>query len=479
MSESNSTTPEPSGKPAKPYADFPLFAHASGQWAKKIRGKLYYFGKWDNPDAALTSYLEQKDDLHAGRKPREQKEGVTVKELCNAFLNFKFEARNKGELSPRTFSGYEDACGQVVAAFGKARSVDDLRSDDFAALRRLLAANRGPKWLGNTIQNIRCLFRYAYESDRVASPVRFGPEFKRPSQKVLRIQRARQGPNLFAAKEIRQLLELASVPLRAMILLGINAGFGNADCGTLPLSAVGLDNAIIDFPRPKTGIRRRCALWPETVSALRDAISRRPNPKSEGDAGLVFLTRCGVPWNKDIADSPITKELRKILKQLGLLNRKGRGFYTLRHTFRTVADEFQDQAAADFIMGHEDQHIRAVYRETISDERLRALSDHVRAWLFDTSARQPKDEQPEPSLILSEEERLLRNTHYGFGKANYQQVVIASRLMKKGWTDPYYYKGHLWLTSPASRHDRQSRRMLPCSPRPIRITKTGRILRGW
>jgi integrase len=58
------------------------------------------------------------------------------------------------------------------------------------------------------------------------------------------------------------------------------------------------------------------------------------------------------------------------------------GFYTLRHTFRTVADESKDQPAVDHIMGHEVPHMSAIYRETISDERLKAVTEHVRSWLF-------------------------------------------------------------------------------------------------
>ena len=46
---------------------FPTFAHPSGQWAKKISGKLYRFGFWADPEAALATLNSEYPYLKEGR----------------------------------------------------------------------------------------------------------------------------------------------------------------------------------------------------------------------------------------------------------------------------------------------------------------------------------------------------------------------------------------------------------------------------
>jgi hypothetical protein len=82
------------------------------------------------------------------------------------------------------------------------------------------------------------VFKYAFDAGLIDRPVQFGPGFKRPSKKVLRLESARKGLRMFEAEEIRRLIAAANVQMRAMLLLGVNVGFGNADIGTLPLTAL-------------------------------------------------------------------------------------------------------------------------------------------------------------------------------------------------------------------------------------------------
>jgi integrase len=144
----------------------------------------------------------------------------------------------------------------------------------------------------------------------------------------------------------------------------------------------------LQYPRPKTGINRRAKLWPQTVRAIEKALDGQRKAKQEQYRDLVFFTRCGAPWgHEDKPISPISSEFRKLLEQLKLY-RRGRSFYALRHVFRTIADETKDQPAIDLVMGHARGDIASEYRERISDERLQAVADHVRTWLFGN--RKPK-----------------------------------------------------------------------------------------
>src|SRR5262245_34095502 len=232
MSENNSTTSPTadktdnvSSKISKPRPDFPLSPHPVGYWCKKIRGVLHYFGPRFKPgdaaaalaaaDTALEDYNQQADALHSGRKPRPDPNALTVKELVNLFLAEKQSRVDTGELSKRTWDGYKQACDEIIAALGKGRLVADLNVTDFASLRKKLAATRGPHWLGNTIQYIRSVFKYAYDADLIDRAVRFGPGFKRPSKKTLRVHRAQQGMKLFAAEDVRKLLDSAGVQMKA------------------------------------------------------------------------------------------------------------------------------------------------------------------------------------------------------------------------------------------------------------------------
>ena len=155
--------------------------------------------------------------------------------MANSSLNAKQEAVKAGELSPRTWADYRSIMNMLVEGLGKHRGATTLEPQDFAAMKAKLARRNGPHRMCTVIQVIRCAFKHAYETGAMDRPMRFGPSFKRPAKKVLRLHRAEQGAKFFTPEEVRQLIGAAKPAMRAMIQLGINCGFGNQDCGTLPL----------------------------------------------------------------------------------------------------------------------------------------------------------------------------------------------------------------------------------------------------
>lgn len=395
-------------KPAKPRPDFPLFAHASGKWAKTIRNHTYYFGTWSDPAGAESDYLAVADDLHAGRTPSEKPKtgGASLSFIVNKFLAAKEQAMKDGELSPRTFIDYKTTCEFLVNTLGSSRLVSDLKPDDFARLKAAMIGKKGQPLGASTrrgmIVEIKGVFKYANENILIDHLPKYGSEFKGADAKSLRKAKGKakreKGSRAFEAAQIRALLGIATVQLKAMILLGINCGFGNTDCALLPLSALDLKKGWVDFPRPKTGAERRIPLWKETVEALKAVIANRRQAVKPADAELVFLTRLGLRWVRyDIEETTeyaksvftakqvdsVTTGMDKLLRELKL-KRPGLSFYSLRHTFETVAGGSKDQVAVDAIMGHIDNSMAGNYRHGIDDSRLKAVVDHVHNWLFST-----------------------------------------------------------------------------------------------
>ncbi|MBI2477319.1 MAG: hypothetical protein HYV60_01305 [Planctomycetia bacterium] len=269
---------------------FPLSLHKpTGQYRKRIRGRDVYFGT--DPDKALAEWLRVKDDLLAGRTPKPfDGDACDLKTLCNSFLTNALAKRDGGELTTRSFDDYHKSCERMLKHLG-----------------------------------IRVILRYAFENGLTDKPVRFG-DFKRPAKRVTRREKAQAGSKLFAPADIRKLIESADAQMKAMILLGVNCGFGNGDCGQLPMEAIDLDGGWLDFPRPKTGIGRRCPLWPETIQAMRDYLPTRKTPTDADNAGQLFVTRCGGSWFIDKARCPLSAEFRKLC-QLAEVYEANRGFY--------------------------------------------------------------------------------------------------------------------------------------------------------
>jgi integrase len=368
-------------KPEKPRPDWPLTPHPNGQWSKKLRKRVYYFGPWNDPDGALKRYLDTRDDLLAGRTPRARNDDrATLLTLSNEFLTLKQHKVDTGELSPRTFGEYKTTCQRLMDVLGKHIVVEEIQPQDLLKVRKSLSKTRGVVALGNEIGRVRVVLNFAYQEGIIDRPVRFGESFRKPSKATKRKSKASRelasGKKLFAPEDIRAMIDKADVHMRAMVLLAINSGCGNADLGRLPLQALDLAGGWLDYPRPKTGIARRVPLWPETIKAIRESLSSRQRPKNEDrDGSLVFVTKYGASWFKaETSSNPVSQAFRKLCVAAGVY-RKGIGFYSLRHTFETVAGGSKDQVAVNHIMGHVDETMAGEYREHISDDRLVASLD--------------------------------------------------------------------------------------------------------
>jgi integrase len=385
-------------KPHKPYPSFPLTPHPNGQFCKRIRGQLRYFGTVADPEAALKSYQRHCEALHAGRMQQVPKgDALTAAALANEFLKYKEQRRASGNLKPGTFVECHRHCERFVNFFGGGREVASIDRRDLEGFRAFLGDGVNAITLNNRVGGARSILKFAYEQELVDSPIRFGVAIKRPERRLLRLAKAQAGRKHFHADEIRRILAVAPTALKAMVLLGINCAVGNTDIGEMPTSAIEFEHGVMDFPRVKTGVQRRCPVWPETLDAIQASIEETQKRKVDRipeAKGLLFVTREGNPYVRvkyevrDGRPKAVTHDAVKSLMQRAMgkagIDSPGLGFYGLRHSFETIGAATGHQVAVDHIMGHAplSSDMGSNYRQRVADEALESVTNHVRAWLF-------------------------------------------------------------------------------------------------
>ena len=369
---------------AKRKKDFPLSFHkGSGLWCKTLRGKRYYFDSLaadPKGQKSVEKWLVIRDDILAGRTPRKTSD-PTLLDLCNEWCKFKQSRVDSGELGELAFYEYKQSCKFILSVIDKQKPLRDFTPSDFAKVRTESCKTLGVNGLAKRITILRSLFKFAFDFELIPKPIRFGPGFDKPSAKLVREAKIAKGAMDFQSDEIRKLLNCATTTFKAMILLGVNGGLGNTDVCELPLSAIDLKSGWMDYPRKKTATLRRIPLWKETVAAIELAISQRP---SETKSPLAFLREDGSNYiDKSNRGIRLVEAFRKVADDANVVS-VAKGFYCLRRTFQTQAEECGDLVAVKSIMGHVDsaRDMSARYRQRISDTRLQAAVEVVRQWLF-------------------------------------------------------------------------------------------------
>src|SRR5262249_35521346 len=223
---------------------FPLTPHLpTKRWCKKLKTphgwKVFYFGSLGDWQAALDRFRSEAEDLIKGQTPTTRnKDGLTLLDLLNKFLHFKRGLVSTGELTMRSWNGYYQTGERLLKVFGKDRLVESLTPPDFERLRADYGNSKwGVRTINSEINNTNTIIRDAFESGLINTPSRTGPGFRRPDSKTLRKARAKDrqvhGARMFAAEELRRIIDACPQPMKSMVLLGINGGLNNADVGTV------------------------------------------------------------------------------------------------------------------------------------------------------------------------------------------------------------------------------------------------------
>ncbi len=239
-------------------------------------------------DADLTATEELKNPrIWQERFERPKKNGVSVEQAVEMFVNEKLSLVKAGKRAPATLASIRDRL-RIVRQFLPM----SVASIDALAVSRVYSKLTETKLSGARQKNIWIMFRtflnWCFEQELIDVPPR-NIKSKRFEFSDDHQDRAKM---IFTPKEIRSMLETLPARGRAAVLLATNCGLTPADLAVLRKGEVDLKAGRIIYKRIKTRKQERVPtanykLWPETIAALKATKSNHPE--------LWFSTEDGNP----------------------------------------------------------------------------------------------------------------------------------------------------------------------------------------
>jgi integrase len=344
---------------------FPLTLHPSGQYCKKIKGKLYYFGS--KKKQAIQKYRDQSTYLHGCQEDVQQKStdnSMTLKRLCGMYLKYQFSKVQANDLTAAHHNEQIGSLKKLTAFLEQNRKIKDISTLDLQNYKRSLQKSKVSVHRVNLhISILKALFHWARKNDILENI----PNIDAISRgKIIHKEKF-----TFKSEQFNKLLSVAGVKMRAMIWLGLNCAFGCTDCAKLRWSDIDFENSRVALPRNKTGVLRDLPLWPDTIKLLEQV------PKT---GKLIFYTSRGNPYiqtvlkkdsngnEKYTTQNTITTNFSRLLKKAGLVVPKGTGFYALRRTAATLTARSGDPFAVQRLLGHANLLMATRYVQDVSKQ---------------------------------------------------------------------------------------------------------------
>ena len=353
-------------------------------WAKKVNGKVHYFGT--DYEEACAEYKRQKPFLEAGIDTPGR--GPTLADLLNEFLSDRRDQKEEGRLAQQTFNDYVEVCDIIASALPVSSTLQSLKVEQFSSIRKSLAKGKKKKVLSLKSQDrrlgyARAIFRFAsIDNFLIDRPLPFTRPLAGISKLEMRRYRAGRPARRLTAEEIKGVLETDSPVLKAAVLLAINGGLNNSDIRQLTVKVATPESGVMVYPRRKTFFNRVTPLWPETQLAISEVLKARPKTKSD----LLLISPEGISYQDTKKKDPISRFFTDALRR-NKTHAPGKNFGALRTMFAQVGKEVGDDIALKAAMGHSDgSQLYESYADGVYLPRIKRITDHVHQWLFGVSS---------------------------------------------------------------------------------------------